>query len=55
MLLAIFTSPASAQPTISHRTIEVLPAGLVGDRYALGNGFYCGDPEWGAHVTLIQQ
>jgi MOSC domain-containing protein YiiM len=33
----------------------VTPAGLAGDRYATGKGFYSGDTEWDAHVTLIQQ
>jgi hypothetical protein len=28
---------------------------LIGDRYAPGKGFYSGEAEWDAHVTLIQQ
>jgi MOSC domain-containing protein YiiM len=55
MLVAIFTSPESAQPICSHDTIEVTSAGLAGDRYASGKGFYSGTKEWDAHVTLIQQ
>ena len=55
MLVAIFTSPESTHPMCSHETIEVTPAGLAGDRYATGRGFYSGTQEWDAHVTLIQQ
>ena len=38
----------------SHESIEVTPAGLTGDRYATKRGFYSGDTEWDAPVTLIQ-
>ncbi len=55
MLAGIFTALESGQPMCSHDSIEVTPAGLVGDRYATGKGFYSGDAEWDAHVTLIQQ
>ncbi len=55
MLLAILTSPATGQPTFSRDSIEVLPEGLAGDRYALGKGIYSDIPEWGAHVTLVQR
>jgi MOSC domain-containing protein YiiM len=55
MLVGIFTALESVQPMGSHESIEVIPAGLAGDRYATGKGFYSGDAEWDAHVTLIQQ
>jgi MOSC domain-containing protein YiiM len=56
MLIAIYTSAASQQPTVSHDSIEVIAnAGLAGDRYATGTGFYSGMSEWDAHVTLIQK
>lgn len=55
MLVAIFTSPQTAQAMYSHESIEVLPTGLAGDRYATGKGFYSGTQEWDAHVTLVQQ
>jgi MOSC domain-containing protein YiiM len=55
MLVGIFTSPESAQPMVSHESIEVITSGLVGDRYATGRGFYSGKPEWDAPITLIQQ
>jgi MOSC domain-containing protein YiiM len=56
MLVAIYTSPASGQPTVSHDSIEVLAnVGLADDRYATGKGFYSGMSEWDAHVTLIQK
>jgi MOSC domain-containing protein YiiM len=55
MLVAIFTSPESKQPMCSRESIEVIPTGLVEDRYATGKGFYSGKEEWDAHVTLIQQ
>lgn len=55
MLVGIFTAPESAQQMCSHESIEVTPAGLMGDRYATGRGFYSGEAEWDAHVTLIQQ
>ena len=55
MLVGIYTSPERAQPICGHETIEVTPTGLMGDRYATGKGFYSGNQEWDAHVTLIQQ
>jgi hypothetical protein len=56
MLVAILTSLASALPMDSHQSIEVIAnVGIVGDRYAVGRGFYSGMSEWDAHVTLIQQ
>ena len=56
MLVAVLTSPASAQPMDSHQKIEVIAKlGLAGDRYAVGRGFYSGMIEWDAQVTLIQQ
>jgi len=56
MLIAIYTSVVSQQPTISHDSIEVIAnVGLAEDRYATGKGFYSGMSEWDAHVTLIQQ
>lgn len=38
-----------------HESIEVTAVGLAGDRYSTGKGFYSGQVEWDAHVTLIQQ
>jgi MOSC domain-containing protein YiiM len=55
MLVAIFTALESARPMCSHESIEVVPTGLAGDRYATGKGYYSGDTGWDAHVTLIQQ
>lgn len=55
MLVGIYTSPESAAPLTSHDVIEVIPTGLAGDRYATQTGYYSGEPEWDAHVTLIQQ
>lgn len=56
MLVAIFTSPASSEPQTAHDRIEVIAnVGLAGDRYATGKGFYSGQSEWDAHVTLIQK
>ncbi len=55
MLVGIFTALESGRPMCSHESIEVTPAGLMGDRYATGRGFYSGEAEWDAHITLIQQ
>lgn len=55
MLVGIFTAHVSAQPMCSLNSIEVTPTGLTGDRYATGKGFYSGDAEWDASVTLIQR
>ncbi|MES2708613.1 MAG: MOSC domain-containing protein [Verrucomicrobiota bacterium] len=56
MIAAILTSPESNAPMSSHPDIEALAgAGLSGDRYATGKGFYTGVAEWDAHVTLIQR
>jgi MOSC domain-containing protein YiiM len=43
-------------PMASHEVIDVIAnVGIVGDRYATGQGFYSGVSEWDAQVTLIQQ
>lgn len=56
MITAILTSPESNAPMSSHPSLEAIAgAGLAGDRYATGKGFYTGVVEWDAHVTLIQQ
>lgn len=55
MLIGIFTALERGQPMSAHESIEVIPTGLSGDRYATGKGFYSGDTDWDAHVTLIQQ
>ena len=55
VIVAIYTSPESMQPTQSHERIEAIRnEGLWGDRYATGKGFYSGVVEWDAHVTLIE-
>lgn len=39
----------------THERIEAIAnAGLSGDRYATGQGFYSGMKEWDAHVSLIE-
>ena len=39
---------------VSLQTCDVVEgSGIVGDRYALGCGFYSGVVEWDAHVTLM--
>jgi MOSC domain-containing protein YiiM len=55
MLVSIFTAPGSQQPLVRHEAIEAIAnVGLADDRYAKGNGFYSGDDDWDAHVTLIE-
>ncbi len=51
---AIFTSPAASQAMIAHNSIRALAgAGLEGDRYALGAGYYS-DGQDGRQLTLIE-
>ncbi|MFO0952357.1 MAG: hypothetical protein U0835_14655 [Isosphaeraceae bacterium] len=55
MLAQIITSPASGQPIVGHDSAILIPgAGIAGDRYATGRGFYSGVKEWDGHVTLIR-
>ncbi|WP_165067306.1 MOSC domain-containing protein [Paludisphaera rhizosphaerae] len=55
-IVAILTSPASGSPVGDHPAVEVLAGrGIVGDRYATGQGFYSGMAEWDAQVTLIER
>jgi MOSC domain-containing protein YiiM len=56
MITAILTSPATGQPQTSQESVEAVAGkGLADDRYATGKGYYTGDAEWDAHVTLIAQ
>jgi MOSC domain-containing protein YiiM len=57
LVVAIFTTPGESQEMIEHERIEAMAgAGLVGDRYALGLGFYSSRPLPGGarELTLIE-
>lgn len=50
----IFTTTAASEPMIEHQEIRALAgAGLEGDRYVLGTGFYS-DGQTGRQLTLIE-
>lgn len=50
----IFTTSSAGQPMLAHQEIRALvDAGLEGDRYTLGTGFYS-DGQTGRQLTLIE-
>lgn len=56
-VVGLFTTPGESQPMVSHDRIGALAgAGLAGDRYALGVGFYSSRPLPGGarELTLIE-
>lgn len=55
-LKAILTSEATGVPMKSLDSAQVVEGqGIQGDRYATGRGYYSGDPQWDAQITLIEQ
>ncbi|MCC6790247.1 MAG: MOSC domain-containing protein [Thermomicrobiales bacterium] len=57
-VLGLFTSPGESQPMSSHdRVAAIAGAGLAGDRYATGTGYYSARPLPGGarELTLIEQ
>ncbi len=56
-VVGLFTTPGESQPMTAHNRIKAIPgAGLAGDRYALGVGFYSSRPLPGGarELTLIE-
>lgn len=56
-VVGLFTTPGESQAMVSHDRIEAISgAGLAGDRYALGLGFYSARPLPGGarELTLIE-
>jgi hypothetical protein len=54
-VVGLYTAAAAGEPMVGHAEVEVRPGlGIVGDRYALGRGYWS-DPRWpDQELTLVE-
>ncbi|MER3437553.1 MAG: sulfurase, partial [Chloroflexota bacterium] len=54
-VVGLYTAAAAGQPMVGHAEVEVQPGvGIVGDRYATGQGYWS-DPRWpDQELTLVE-
>lgn len=54
-VVGLYTAAVAGEPMVGHTEVEVRPGlGIVGDRYALGRGYWS-DPRWpDQELTLVE-
>ena len=55
-VVSLLTAAAKGEPMVGCQSVLAIEGqGLADDRYSKGTGFYSGNADWDANVTLIQE